>query len=64
VYLAKTEMFSIFNQTVIAESVGITKTTLCRIINRKQATNKTTAYCIVKVIHPEAKIEEYFEKIK
>lgn len=57
-------MFSIFNQTVIAESVGITKTTLCRIINRKQATNKTTAYCIVKVIHPEAKIEEYFEKIK
>ena len=63
-YFAMTDKFSIFNQRAIAEKVGITSATLCRIINRKNGTNKTTAYCIVKVIHPEAKINEYFEKIK
>jgi DNA-binding XRE family transcriptional regulator len=60
VYLAIKEMFGTINQRAIAERVGITPVTLCRIINGKQTTNKTTAYCIVKAIHSEAKIEEYF----
>ena len=48
------------NQRAVAERVGITPSTLCRIINGKQITTKKTAYCIVKAIHSEAQIEEYF----
>lgn len=61
-YIAITEKFDMINQRAVAEKVGITPSTLCRIINKKQTTNKTTAYCIVKTIHNEATIEEYFEK--
>jgi plasmid maintenance system antidote protein VapI len=61
-YIAITEKFDTINQRAVAEKVGITPATLCRIINGKQTTNKTTAYCIVKTIHNEAIIEEYFKK--
>lgn len=59
-YLGIKEKFSMINQRAVAEKVGITPATLCRIISGKQATTKTTAYCIVKAIHNEAQIEEYF----
>lgn len=48
------------NQREIAEKVGITEFTLSRIINEKQATQKTTAYCIVKAIDSNAEIQDYF----
>ena len=50
------------NQREIAEKVGITEFTLSRIINEKQATQKTTAYCIVKAIDPNAEIDDYFTR--
>lgn len=59
-YIGIKEKFSMINQRAIAKKVGITPATLCRIINGKQITTKTTAYCIVKAIHNEAQIEEYF----
>lgn len=59
-YIGIKEKFATVNQRAIAERVGITTATLCRIINGKQATTKSTAYCIVKSIHNEAQIEEYF----
>lgn len=59
-YIGIKEKFSMINQRAVAEKVGITPATLCRIIGGKQTTNKTTAYCIVKAIHNEAQIEEYF----
>lgn len=62
VYYGIKEKFSMINQKAVADKVGITPATLCRIVNGKQATRKTTAYCIVKAIHSEATIEEYFEK--
>jgi DNA-binding XRE family transcriptional regulator len=62
VYIAIKDKFTTINQRAVADIVGITPATLCRIINGKQATTKTTAYCIVKAIHNEAKIEEYFIK--
>lgn len=61
-YYAIKEKFGIINQRAIAEKVGITPATLCRIIGGKHGTKKTTAYCIVKAIHSEATIEEYFRK--
>lgn len=61
-YEAKKEMFSNINQTKIANIVGIRFETLNRIINKKQTTNKTTAYCIVKAIDPNAEIEKYFKR--
>ena len=63
-YKAIKEKFNIINQRQIAEIVGITEATMSRIVNGKQTTNKTTAYCIVKAIHSEAEIEEFFERIK
>ena len=63
-YKAITEKFNEIKQKEIAEKVGITEYTISRIINQKQNTSKTTAYCIVKMINENAEIEEYFEKVK
>lgn len=60
-YIAKTEQFKNIRQREIAKKVGITEETLSRVINRKQATTKTTAFCIVKMIDVNAEIEDYFE---
>lgn len=59
-YKAIKEKFNSIKQKDIARRVGITEETLSRIINGKQATKKTTAYCIAKAIDNNAKIEEYF----
>ena len=61
-YKAIKEKFNNIKQTEIAEKVGITVETLNRIINEKQTTQKTTAYCIVKAINSNAEINEYFIK--
>lgn len=61
-YTGIKEKFEMINQRAVADKVGITPATLCRIVNGKQSTNKTTAYCIVKAIHSEATIDEYFIK--
>lgn len=61
-YTGIKEKFEMINQRAVADKVGITPATLCRIVNGKQTTNKTTAYCIVKAIHSEATIDEYFVK--
>ena len=31
-----------------------------KILNKKQATQKTTAYCIVKTFNPKKEVEDYF----
>ena len=61
-YKAIKEKFKIINQKEVANIVGITESTMSIIVNGKQTTNKTTAYCIVKAIHSEAEINEYFTK--
>lgn len=60
-YIAKTEKFNIINQREIAKIVGITEATMSRIVNKKQGCSKMTAYCIVKAIHVQAEINEYFD---
>ena len=61
-YKANKEKFSLINQRALARNVGMSVEAINRIINGKQLTTKTTAYCIAKSIHPEAEIEDYFEK--
>lgn len=61
-YLAKTEKFLTINQRKVAEIVGITESTMSKVVNRKQGCSKMTAFAIVKTIHPLAEIEEYFDK--
>lgn len=61
-YYAIKEKFKLINQRKLAEQIGISYEAMNRIINGKQKTTKTTAYCIVKSIHQEAEIEQYFVK--
>ena len=61
-YIAKTDKFKTINQKEIAKVVGITESTMSRIVNKKQGCSKMTAFSIVKAIHYMAEIEEYFDK--
>lgn len=47
----------------ISKRIGITSCTLSRIINGKQATRYTTAYCIVKLYNPDKEVLDYFKLI-
>lgn len=48
------------NQNEMAKKIGITASTLSRILNARIGTTKMTAYCIVKMFDKEAEIEDYF----
>ncbi len=50
------------NQRRTAERIGISEATLSRILSGKQATQKTTAYCITKEFNKDAEILDYFIK--
>lgn len=60
-YYFKQDIVNVFNQSAIAREVGVAVETINRIFNGKQGCSKMTAYCIVKAIHWEAEIEDYFE---
>lgn len=63
-YYFKEDIVNIFNQSAIARETGVTVETINRIFNRKQGCSKVLALCIVKIIHPEAEINDYFDFIK
>lgn len=48
------------NQKKVAEEIGIHEQTLSKILNGRQGTQKTTAYCITKIFNSEAEIQDYF----
>lgn len=48
------------NQNKVAKQIGITPTSLSRILSGKVKTTKMTAYCIVKVFDKDGEIEDYF----
>ncbi len=62
VYLAIKEKFNGVNQREMARVIGLAPETICRVINGKQLTTKTCAYCITKYLNSEAEIEEYFTR--
>lgn len=61
-YLFKTEIPVKINQTIASEIIGITQPTLSNILNGKVACRKVVAFCIVKYLDENAKIEDYFTK--
>jgi len=48
------------NQKKTAEEIGIHEQTLSKILNGRQGTQKTTAYCITKAFNKDAEIKDYF----
>ena len=62
-YKAINKKFKNIKQREVAKKVGITESTLSRIVNNKQTTSKATAYCIVKSINPDSEIHDFFEKV-
>ena len=63
-YIFKTKIPIKINQTIASEVIGLAQPTLSNIINRKVACRKVVAFCIAKYIDENAKIEDYFERIK
>lgn len=51
-------------QKYACEVIGLTRSALSNILNRKVACRKVVAYCIVKYLDKDAEIEDYFEPLK
>lgn len=47
-----------------SEKIGLAFPTLSKILNKKVACRKTTAYCITKFINRDAEILDFFERVK
>lgn len=58
--IKKAKLIFFDNNREVANRIGITEFTLSKILNKKQATQKTTAYCIVKTFNPKKEVEDYF----
>lgn len=63
-YIFKDNQNIKINQTIASKEIGLTQPTLSNILNRKVACRKVVAFCIAKYINNDAKIEDYFEKVK
>jgi DNA-binding XRE family transcriptional regulator len=63
-YILKENIELKINQTTAYEVIGLSQPTLSNILNRKVACRKVVAFSIVKYIHKEAEIEDYFIKIE
>lgn len=63
-YMFKKDVVNVFNQSAIAREIDVAIETVNRIFNRKQSCSKRTAQCICQSINKNAKIEDYFEKVK
>lgn len=50
------------NITIASEIIGISRTYLTNILNRKNDCSKVVAYAITKYINKEAEIKDYFVK--
>ncbi len=61
-YIAKKEKFALINKTKIARELGYTASWTIRLLNAKVTTNKATAMLITKIVNPNGKLEDYFDK--
>lgn len=50
--------------TYVANKIGITSQFLTSVLNGKRNCSKLVAYCIVKCLHQEAELEDYFVEVK
>lgn len=63
-YIFKEDKNIIKNKGKASEKIGITLPTLSKILNKRCACRKTTAYCITKYIDEDAEIIDFFERVK
>lgn len=56
----KQEFVGGLRQNYIAKLLDITQTHLSKILNGRTHVNKITAYALIKMVRPEASIEDYF----
>lgn len=47
----------------ISKNIGISSYTLSRILNGKQKTKYTTAYCITKIYDSNKEVLDYFKRV-
>ncbi len=47
-----------------SEEIGLAIQTLSKILNKRVACKKTTAYCITKYINENAEINDFFVRVK
>ena len=61
-YRFRNDVTYTINQTIACEIIGLRQPTLSKILNRKVACRKVTAFCITKYLDENANIEDYFIK--
>ena len=52
-----------YREDYFAKEVGISKTYVSLIFNRRRECPKRIAFCIAKVINNNAEIDDYFERV-
>ena len=57
----KTNLLNGRTITYVASEIGITKEFLTSILNGKRACSRLVAYCVVKSLHSDAEIEDFFD---
>ena len=63
-YMFKKNIQIKINQTKASNVIGLAQPNLSKILNRKIACRKVTAFCITKYIDENAEIEDFFERVK
>ena len=58
------EVAKIYNKKQMADIIGIRPETLRRVINGTQDCSKLVAYCITMFLSKDAKVEDYFERVR
>ena len=58
--LQKEELLSGRTITYVSQLIGLSNPHLTNILNGKINCTKVTAYCIVKVLHKDKEIEDFF----
>lgn len=52
-----------FRYPYLMKTIGISKSYVSLILNRKKVVPKPVAYCLTKVVDKEAEIEDFFEVV-
>ena len=48
----------------IAEKSGYSRQTIMNVLNGKKKCSRDTAYCLTKILNPNAEIDDYFKRVK
>lgn len=63
-YMFRDDINITIRQKQAVEVLGLTKSALSKIMNKKMACRKVVAYAITKYMNQDSEIEDYFVRIK